>query len=108
MNPKDATTLIFRILGVDVTQKAKFREVQSLMELIFARGVAEKKQSNVKDTPNDIKPEDNTINLQEVDHFEFPKEFNIQVEGDESTLRKVKIFPDGLSEEPAASTPATT
>jgi hypothetical protein len=101
MKPKDSAALVFKILGI-VPTKAQYHDVNALMELIYARNTAEKRETRVIDQPNDIKPEENTINLQEVDHFEFPKEFNLQVEGEEH-LKKIKIFPDGISESPSTN-----
>lgn len=104
MTPKDASNLIVRIINAPLS-KAQLRDIDTVMELIFAQGHDEPvKKQKVVDQPNDIKPEENTINLQDVDFFELPKEMNVQIEG-EQTVHKIKIFPDGVSEEPTAEPP---
>jgi len=95
MNPTDATQLIAHLLGVKLTAD-KQKDMESLMSLILAKHEPIK-QSSVAEAPNDLPKEEKTINLADINHFEIPKEVNLQMEG-EDTIRKIKIFPDGVSE----------
>jgi len=105
MTSQQATDLVLRILGVAECPKETKVELKSFLELLIGAKPAPPVKSKVVDTPNELKPEENTINLADAFHFDFPKEFNLQVEGQEGT-KKMKIFPDGLSETPAEPTEA--
>jgi len=96
MNAKDASKLVIRLLGITTIPPAVQKDLDVLMELILSRP-QEKMASKVKNEMNDVPPEENTIDLQTIDHFDLPSEMNIQVEGNEAT-QKIKIFPDGMSE----------
>ena len=105
MTAKQATDLVLRILGIAECPKDNRSQLQAFLEMCMTGAQPKAAEKRIpKDEVNDIKPEENTISLAEAFHFDFPKEFNLQVEGQEGT-RKIKIFPDGLSEDaPAAKT----
>jgi hypothetical protein len=98
MNAKDASKLVVRLLGIATIPPSVQKDLDNLMELIMNRPQP-KQASAVKDETNDIKPEENTIDLQTIDHFDMPEEMNVSVEGNEA-VHKIKIFPDGMSETP--------
>jgi hypothetical protein len=109
MTARQATDLVLRILAIAECPKDNRMQLQAFLELCMSGG-AQPKQAprvvKVQEDANDLKPEENTISLADAFHFDFPKEFNLQVEGQEGT-RKIKIFPDGVSEsEPAPKTEA--
>ena len=106
MNPKDATRLISHLLGMSFTP-AQQKDIELVMDMIITRQVPVQKSTVVKAEPNDLPPEDNTISLQDVEHFEMPSEINVQMEGEDVT-RKIKIFPDGMSEAPPTETAGGT
>lgn len=95
-----ASDIILRILGVASCPKTVKSQLTAFVELLQGEKVHEK----IKGEPNELKPEENTINLADAHHFKFPDEFNLEIEGQEGT-RKIKIFPDGVSETPAEEKP---
>lgn len=99
MKAKDAVRIINRIIGIESLSPIHTQELEAFLTLLM-EGNAPKTRPMPKEAPNEIKQEENTISLDSVEHFELPKEFNLQMEGDDH-LQKIKIFPDGISEEPA-------
>ena len=98
MNATTAGDIILRILGITGCPKNTKTELNAFLEMYSAQ-TQKKEPSKQKDEANEIKPEENTIDMQTIDHFDMPDEMNVQVEGNEAT-HKIKIFPDGLSETP--------
>lgn len=106
MNAKDATKMLVHLCGFESVPPSRLKDVETMMEIILSTRQEGEKRGTVKEAPNEIKQEDNTINLQDVDHFEMPEEINVAMEG-EDAVRKIKIFPDGVSETPAAEAETT-
>lgn len=105
MTSQQASELVLRILSVSKCSRKSKAELMAFLELLMGAKPSAAAKSNVVEQPNEFKPEENTINLAEAFHFDFPKEFNLQVEGQDG-LRKMKIFPDGVSEEQPVKTEA--
>jgi hypothetical protein len=83
MNPNTATDILLRLRGISTCPKAVREEVVAFIGIIAARPEPIKAEPKVKEQPNEIKEEENTIDLQTIDHFDMPEEMNIQIEGNE-------------------------
>jgi hypothetical protein len=90
-----ASDIILRLLGIATCPPKIKSELTAFIELLTIDGGS--KNETPKSEPNEIKAEENTINLADAHHFKFPDEFNLEIEGQEGA-RKIKIFPDGVSE----------
>lgn len=97
MKAREAVKIITRIIGLETLPPGSVRELEAFMELVLSQQPI-RKESTVKDQPNDVQPEENTISLTDIEHFDLPKELNLQIEGNQ-TVQKIKIFPDGISED---------
>jgi hypothetical protein len=96
MNSSTATDIVLHILGINGCPKHIRTQLSSFLELISSQP-QKKDEKKIKEDANEIKPEENTIDLQTIDHFAMPEEMNVQIEGNEQS-HKIKIFPDGVSE----------
>jgi len=88
--------LVLAVLFV-VRELLNYFQTRKLEELLKARDLSEfysgKKKKSVGKNPI-AKEEPNEIPLDETRPFTLPKEFNLEIEGEEEP-RKIRIFPDG-------------
>lgn len=95
MDSEKLLKLIILIVGKENVDREKRSNLRALLESALSGKVHERPPD--KEDVNEFKDEPNTIPLTETGSFKFPSEFNLEVEGEEA-IRKIKIFPDGVSE----------
>jgi hypothetical protein len=87
------TNLICKIVGDEKCRE----DVKNLLDLVLGEPPSVKEQVAVDD--NQIKEEENLVDLQDALNWKLPNEFNLQIQGEDG-LRKIKILPDGMTENP--------
>jgi hypothetical protein len=101
MNTSKLTAIIVSIIGAEFVSKAQREQIKALLDTIVSATVKVKGATNepktVVEEPNTLKDESNTISLQDATYFRLPHDINVEIEG-EGEPRKIKIFPDGVSE----------
>ena len=107
MDSEKLLKLIILIVGKDVVTREMRSNLRALLDAAF-NSQPRRSEPVSKEDVNEFKDEPNTIPLNETSSFKFPAEFNLETEGEEG-IRKIKIFPDGVSEvaqepEPPAAT----
>lgn len=100
MNTKQLTAIVESIVGKEKVSLSQRQQIKALFDTIVevtTTAVKEKVVNKIVEEPNQIKDAPNEIPLQEASMFRFPSEVNVEIEG-EGEPRKIKIFPDGISE----------
>jgi hypothetical protein len=96
MDSEKLLRLIVLIVGKDVVTREMRSNLRALLESAL-NSQPRKSEPVAKEDVNEFKDDPNTIPLSETSSFKFPSEFNLETEGEEG-IRKIKIFPDGVSE----------
>jgi len=99
--------LVILVIGKEHIDRVQRKRLRTLLELStktdfhendFTKRESKPVKEQIAPSPNEIKAEENSFDLANAPHFNFPKgEFNLEVEGEEG-IRAIKIMPDGRSE----------
>jgi len=109
MDSKKIVNLITRVVGREKVNRRQREELVALIGMVLDANrpaeipKVEVKEKVIEDANTMNKEDPNTIDLGMVQNFDIPKDINVEFEGMEG-IKKIKIFPDGISEE--QSTPA--
>jgi len=87
MTPQDLLSVSENIIGKDKLSRRQKADLKALFEMALSAKAYVKNQPNnlPADAPNELKVEPNGIALDQLQDFKFPKEFNLEIEGEQGS-----------------------
>jgi len=87
MTPQDLLSISENIIGKDKLNRRQKADLKALYEMALSTKayVASKPNELPERSPNELKVEPNGIALDQLQDFKFPKEFNLEIEGEQGS-----------------------
>lgn len=87
MTPQDLLSISENIIGKSMLNRRQKADLKALYEMALSakQYVANKPNELPERSPNELKVEPNGIALDQLQDFKFPKEFNLEIEGEQGS-----------------------